>query len=71
MVTRPEEGERERGQIEGDVETGVLPAGQSYGMIGDVVLAGDVVRQIVEEAALAMERMQSLAFRQNAGRIEH
>ena len=61
----------ERGRIEGDVEAGVLPAGQSCGMIGDVLPAGEVVRRVVEEAALAIERMQSLAFRQNAGRIEH
>lgn len=49
----------ERGRIEGDVEAGVLPAGQSCGMIGDVVPAGEVVRRVVEEAALAMERMRS------------
>jgi len=49
----------ERGRIEGDVEAGVLPAGQSCGMIGDVVSAGEVVRRVVEEAALAMERMRS------------
>ena len=49
----------ERGRIEGDVEAGVLPAGQSCGMIGDVVPAGEVVRRVVEEAALAMTRMQS------------
>ena len=49
----------ERGRIEGDVEAGVLPAGQSCGMIGDVVPAGEVVRRVVEEAALAMERIRS------------
>ena len=49
----------ERGRIEGDVEAGVLPAGQSCGMIGDVLPAGEVVRRVVEEAALAMERMRS------------
>ena len=49
----------ERGRIEGDVEAGVLPAGQSCGMIGDVVPAGEVVKRVVEEAALAMERMRS------------
>ncbi|MDE0409162.1 MAG: nitronate monooxygenase [Alphaproteobacteria bacterium] len=49
----------ERGRIEGDVEAGVLPAGQSCGMIGDVMPAGEVVRRVVEEAALAMERMRS------------
>ncbi len=49
----------ERGRIEGDVEAGVLPAGQSCGMIGDVVPAGEVVRRVVEEAAAAMERMRS------------
>ena len=49
----------ERGRIEGNVEAGVLPAGQSCGMIGDVAPAGEVVRRVVEEAALAMERMRS------------
>ena len=49
----------ERGRIEGDVEAGVLPAGQSCGMIGDVAPAGEIVRRIVEEAAAAMQRMQS------------
>ena len=49
----------ERGRIEGDVEAGVLPAGQSCGMIGDVVPAGEVVRRVVEEAAAAMERIRS------------
>ncbi len=49
----------ERGRIEGDVEAGVLPAGQSCGMIGDVVPAGEIVRRVVEEAAVAMERMRS------------
>ena len=49
----------ERGRIEGDVEAGVLPAGQSCGMIGDVVPAGEVVRRVVEEAALALERIRS------------
>lgn len=49
----------ERGRIEGDVEAGVLPAGQSCGMIGDVAPAGEVVRRVVEEAAAAMERIRS------------
>ena len=49
----------ERGRIEGDVEAGVLPAGQSCGMIGDVVPAGEVVRRVVEEAVAAMERIRS------------
>ena len=49
----------ERGRIEGDVEAGVLPAGQSCGMIGDVAPAGEIVRRVVEEAAAAMARMQS------------
>ena len=49
----------ERGRIKGDVEAGVLPAGQSCGMIGDVVPAGEVVRRVVEEAVAAMERIRS------------
>ena len=39
-----------KGRIEGDVENGVLPAGQSSGLINQVPSAGDVVRGIVAEA---------------------
>ncbi|MDP6692317.1 MAG: nitronate monooxygenase family protein [Alphaproteobacteria bacterium] len=39
-----------KGRIEGDVENGVLPAGQSSGLIAEVPSAGDVVRRIVAEA---------------------
>ncbi|MDP6705254.1 MAG: nitronate monooxygenase family protein [Alphaproteobacteria bacterium] len=39
-----------RGRIEGDVENGVLAAGQGSGLIDAVKPAGEVVRDIVEEA---------------------
>jgi enoyl-[acyl-carrier protein] reductase II len=39
-----------RGRIEGDTENGVLPMGQSAGTISAVKPAGDVVRDVVEEA---------------------
>ena len=39
-----------RGRLEGDVENGVLPAGQSAGLIRGVEGAGEVVRSIVREA---------------------
>jgi enoyl-[acyl-carrier protein] reductase II len=39
-----------RGRIEGDVVNGVLPAGQSSAMIHQVKAAGEVVRDIMEEA---------------------
>lgn len=43
-----------RGRLEGDAEGGVLPAGQSAGLIGEVVPAGKVVRQIVRDAREAI-----------------
>jgi enoyl-[acyl-carrier protein] reductase II len=46
-----------RGRIEGDVEMGVLPAGQSAGLIERVEHAGDVVRKIAEQAAKVLARL--------------
>lgn len=43
-----------RGRLEGDADSGVLPAGQSVGVIGSVQSAGDVVREIVREARSAI-----------------
>lgn len=39
-----------RGRLEGDDEWGVLPAGQSVGLIASVESAGEVVHEIVREA---------------------
>ena len=39
-----------RGRLDGDAEGGVLPAGQSVGVIEAVQRAGDVVREIVRES---------------------
>ncbi len=47
-----------RGRIEGDTEFGVLPCGQSAGLIEKIDTAGDVVRSI---AAQAKEVLRSLA----------
>lgn len=47
----------ERGRLRGEVETGVLPAGQSCGLIGDVPAAGDIVRRIVTEAEAVLARL--------------
>lgn len=49
------------GRLQGDVENGVLPAGQSSGMIREVVPAGEVVRRTVAEALVALGRMQAYA----------
>ena len=49
-----------RGRLEGDVENGVLPAGQSAGLIRGVESAGDVVRRIVREAEEVIERLGAL-----------
>jgi enoyl-[acyl-carrier protein] reductase II len=47
------------GRIEGDVENGVLPAGQSSGLIHDAPPAGDIVRAIVDEAASVLARLSA------------
>ena len=47
----------ERGRLQGDVENGVLPAGQSCGLINDSPPAGDIVRRVAEEAHAALARM--------------
>ncbi|MCA8928608.1 MAG: nitronate monooxygenase [Alphaproteobacteria bacterium] len=47
----------ERGRLQGDVENGVLPAGQSAGLIFDSPPAGDIVRRIVGEAEAALGRL--------------
>ena len=46
-----------RGRIEGDLEMGVLPAGQSAGLIERVEAAGDVVRAIAAQAAAVLSRL--------------
>lgn len=47
----------ELGRHKGDVEMGVLPAGQSSGLIHTVKPAGDVVRDIVAEAETVLGRI--------------
>jgi len=49
------------GRIEGDVDNGVLPAGQGAGLIGSVAGAGEVVGAIVEEARAVFDRWQEQA----------
>jgi len=44
-----------RGRIEGDVDHGVLPAGQSIGLIDSVKPAARIVQDIFEEACRAFE----------------
>jgi enoyl-[acyl-carrier protein] reductase II len=44
-----------RGRIEGDVDTGVLAAGQGCGLIDDIPPAGDVVRAVMAEARAVLE----------------
>ena len=45
------------GRRQGDVENGVLPAGQSCGLIRDAPAASDVVRRIAREASAALDRL--------------
>lgn len=47
----------ERGRLQGDVENGVLPAGQSCGLIHDAPPAGDIVRRIAAEAEAVLARL--------------
>jgi enoyl-[acyl-carrier protein] reductase II len=45
-----------RAVIEGDVETGSVMAGQSVGMVKEEAPVADILRQLVDEAAQALER---------------
>lgn len=51
----------QRGRIEGDVEHGVLPAGQGAGLIHAVPPAGEIVRQIMEEARAVLRGFEAAA----------
>ena len=45
-----------RAVIEGDVETGSVMAGQSVGMVRDEAPAAEILAQLMDEAARALER---------------
>ena len=47
----------ERGRRHGDVEHGVLPAGQSSGLIHEIKSAREVVQDMVAEAITALGRL--------------
>lgn len=47
-----------RGRIDGDVENGVLPAGQSTALIESIKAAGQIVEDIVSEAREVFDRFQ-------------
>lgn len=47
------------GRIDGEVDRGVLPAGQSCGLITSVKGAGSVVEDIIAEARAVLDRMAS------------
>lgn len=49
-----------RGILEGDLEEGELEAGQSSGLIRDVVPAAEVVRRFVAEYEVGLERLERL-----------
>ncbi|MBI3992230.1 MAG: nitronate monooxygenase [Candidatus Lambdaproteobacteria bacterium] len=57
-----------KGRIEGDVEHGVLPAGQSVAMIHEVLPAGEVVRNVVREAERIIGAWRATAPRVPAAR---
>lgn len=50
----------ELGRRQGDVDNGVLPAGQGSGLIGAVKPAGKLVHDIVDEAAAVLARLNRL-----------
>jgi enoyl-[acyl-carrier protein] reductase II len=50
-----------KGILEGDVAEGELEAGQSSGLIRDVIPAADVVRRFIVEFEEALSRVRSLA----------
>jgi enoyl-[acyl-carrier protein] reductase II len=45
-----------RAVIDGDVESGSVMAGQSVGMVKDEAPAAEILRQLVDQAAHALER---------------
>jgi enoyl-[acyl-carrier protein] reductase II len=49
-------GALKRAVIDGDVETGSVMAGQSVGMVKDEAPVAEILRQLVDEAAHALER---------------
>ena len=50
----------ERGRLEGDIENGVLPAGQSSGLIDAVIPAAQVVDEVMAEARAVLDRLATL-----------
>ena len=50
------DGALRRAVIDGDVESGSVMAGQSVGMVKEEAAAADILRQLVDEAAHALER---------------
>lgn len=56
-----------KGRIEGDVDGGVLPAGQSVAMIHSIKHAGEVVQDIIQEAGRVID---AWAGKQQAAPIE-
>jgi enoyl-[acyl-carrier protein] reductase II len=50
-----------RAVIEGDVETGSVMAGQSVGMVKDEAPVADILAQLMDEAAHALERRSAHA----------
>jgi enoyl-[acyl-carrier protein] reductase II len=49
-----------RGILEGDVDEGELEAGQSSGLIRDVIPAAQVVRRFVDEFEQALSRVRGV-----------
>ncbi len=46
-----------RGRIEGDTKNGVLPCGQSAGLIDRVEEAGEVVQRLADQAAKILREL--------------
>jgi enoyl-[acyl-carrier protein] reductase II len=55
------------GRYEGKTDVGALAAGQSAGVIDAVLPAGEIVRRIVAEAGVALERLGTRAAKRERG----
>jgi enoyl-[acyl-carrier protein] reductase II len=54
-------GASELGRRQGDTDNGVMPTGQSAGLIDEIKAAGEVVSDVVAEAVRALERLTPYA----------
>ncbi|MBI4082483.1 MAG: nitronate monooxygenase [Candidatus Lambdaproteobacteria bacterium] len=51
------------GRLQGDIEHGVLPAGQSVGLIHEIKGAGEIVHEVMDEARAVLARWEGVRAR--------